>query len=104
MKKIEKDVKKMSRAFTTVKTQLQKLNEGDSNLYESEDEYEASHFQMANIIFCKSDFQFAQLDKEFKPRIANIFNQTDGRNVGININLGLREVILLDSQLTMDFF
>ena len=76
----------------------------ESDLYDSEDEDEASHFQIAEINFCKSDSQFAQLDEEFKPRITSLYNQTDGHNVGIKTKLYLREVILLDSQLTMDIF
>ena len=76
----------MSRAFTTVNTQLKNLKEADSKLYDSENEDEASNFQMAKINFGKSDFRFAQLDKKFEPRIENIFNQTDGRNVGIKSN------------------
>ena len=54
----------ISRAWTKVKTQLQRLKEDDSTLSESEDKDEASHFQMTNNDFGKSDFQFSQLDKE----------------------------------------
>jgi hypothetical protein len=43
--------------------------------------------------------QFVQVDKEFKPKIAKLFKQT-----GSTIKLDLREVILLDSQSTMDLF
>ena len=53
---------------------------------------------MAEINFGKSDFQFAQLDKEFEPRITSLFNQNDGRNVGIKTKLNLKGVILLDRQ------
>ena len=59
---------------------------------------------MAEISFGKSDFQFAHLDDKFKPRIVSIFNQTDRCNVSIKPKLGLREVILLDIQSTMDIF
>jgi hypothetical protein len=41
--------------------------------------------------------QFAQVNKQFKPRIAKLFKQT-----GSTIKFDLREVILLDSQSTMD--
>ena len=51
--KIAKDVKKISRGFTTVNTQLQHLKEADSDLSDSENEDEASHFQMAKINFGK---------------------------------------------------
>jgi hypothetical protein len=43
--------------------------------------------------------QFAQLDKKFEPIIAKLFKQ-----VGSSIKLDLKEVILLDSQSTMDLF
>ena len=48
----------MSKAFTTFNTQMKILEESDSNLSDYEDEYEASHFQIADIDFCKvtSDF------------------------------------------------
>ena len=59
---------------------------------------------MNEINFGKTDFQFTHLDKKFKPHIANIFNYTASRNVGIKINLDLREVILIDSQSKMDIF
>ena len=70
----------------------------------SEDEDEASHFQMVKINYVKSDFQFEHLDKKFEPRIASLFNQTAGCNISIKTKLDLREVILLDSQLAMDLF
>ena len=59
---------------------------------------------MAKINFGKSDFQFAQLDEEFEPRIPRFFNQTAGRNVSMINKFNLREVILLDKQSTMDLF
>jgi hypothetical protein len=43
--------------------------------------------------------QFAQLDKNFEPIIAKLFKQA-----GSSIKLDLKEVILLDSQSTMDLF
>jgi hypothetical protein len=43
--------------------------------------------------------QFAQVDKEFEPTIANLFKQA-----GSSVKIDLREVILLDSQSTMDLF
>ena len=49
----------MSMVFTLVNTQLQNLKEADSDLSDSEDEDEASHFQMDEIDFGKSDFQFS---------------------------------------------
>ena len=67
MKNLEKDVKKMSGEFTTVNTQLQNLKQDESDLSDSEDEYEASYFQMAEINFGQSDFHFAGLDKKINP-------------------------------------
>ena len=104
MKKLAKYIKKISRAFTMVSTQLQNLEEAEFDPYVSEDEDEASHFQMDEINFGKSDFQFAQLDEEIEPGIASIFNQTSGHNVRIKTKLYLREVILLEIQLTMNIF
>ena len=89
--KFTKDFKKMKKAFTP----LQHLQESESNL--SDDEYEdrASHFQIAG-----SRFQVTQLNQEFKPRIAKLFNQAQE----VNIKLNLKEIILLDSQSTIIFF
>jgi predicted transcriptional regulator len=92
VKKIKKDLKSINKAFTTVNTQLAQLIEADSDIYESEGE-EASHFQVDQAL------QFAQLNKKFEPRIAKLFKQA-----GSSIKLDLKEVILLDSQSTMDFF
>ena len=48
----------MSEAFTMVNIQLKKLKEDGSELSDSEDEDEdeASHFQIADIHFSKSNF------------------------------------------------
>jgi hypothetical protein len=43
--------------------------------------------------------QFAQVKKEFEPRISKLFKQA-----GSSVKIDLREVILLDSQSTMDLF
>jgi hypothetical protein len=93
VKKLQKDIKYMRKAFTTVNTQLKKLKEAESDISESEGEDEASHFQMDVAL------QFAQFEKEFEPRIAKLFKQA-----GSNIKLDLREIILLDGQSTMDLF
>jgi hypothetical protein len=42
---------------------------------------------------------FAQVDKEFEPTIANLL-----KKAGSSVKIYLREVILLDSQSTMDLF
>jgi hypothetical protein len=56
----------------------------------------------SNVIFFQEQFaalQFAQVDKEFEPTIANLFKQADS-----SVKIDLREVILLDNQCTMDIF
>jgi hypothetical protein len=69
LKKLKKYLKSIKKAFTTVITQLAQLKEADADISESEGE-EASHFQVDQAL------QFAQLDKKFKPRIANLFKQS----------------------------
>jgi hypothetical protein len=92
VKKQQKDIKSMKKAFTTVNTQLEKLKEAASDTSELEGEdHAASHFQMDVAL------QFAQVDKEFEPRIAKLLNKA-----GSKIKLDLREIIILDSQSTME--
>jgi hypothetical protein len=43
--------------------------------------------------------QFAQVEKEFEPRIAKLFKQA-----GLSVKIDIREIILLDSNYTMDIF
>jgi hypothetical protein len=93
VKKLQKDIKSMRKAFTTVNTQLEKLKEAESDISESEGEDYVSHFQMDAAL------QFAQVKKEFKPRIAKFFKQA-----GLSVKIDLREIILLDSQSTMNLF
>ena len=81
----------MKKAFTQLSKT--KIKEVDSELSDSESEDESQHFQ-----YDEGGFQFTQIDKEFKPRIAELFKQTHGTKV----KLDLREIILLDSQSTMD--
>jgi hypothetical protein len=66
------------------------LKEDTYDISESEGK-EASHFQVDQAL------QFAQLDKKFEPRITKLFKQE-----GPSIKLDIKEVILLDSQSTMD--
>ena len=61
VKNIAKDVKKTTKTFTTVNTQLQQLKEADSDMSDSQEEDEASHFHTADHNVSKSGFQFAQL-------------------------------------------
>jgi hypothetical protein len=63
----------------------------DSDLSESEEDKDQLYFQMDAAL------QFAQVDKEFEPFIANIFKQA----VSL-VKIDLREVILLDSQSTTE--
>jgi hypothetical protein len=93
VKKLQKDIKSMRKAFMSVNTQLEKLKEAESDIYESEGEDEASYFQM------NAALQFAQVEKEFEPRIAKLFKQA-----GLSVKIDLRKIILLDSQSAMDIF
>jgi hypothetical protein len=90
--KLKKDFKKMSKAFATVNAKLDSLKESKSDL---SDEEEASHFQHE-----EEAFQFAQLDADFEPRISSLFKQIHGDNIALD----LKEIMLLDSQSTMDLF
>jgi hypothetical protein len=92
IKKLKKDLNSIKKSFTTVNNQLAQLKEADSDISELEGE-EASYFQVDQAL------QFAQLDKKFEPRIAKLFKQAAS-----SIKLDLKEVILLDSQSTMDLF
>jgi hypothetical protein len=92
--KLKKDFSKMKKAFTMVNTQLSKLKEADSDISDLEEEEQASHFQVQDA------FQFSQTDQEFGKIIAKLFKQAHGSK----IKLDLKEVILLDSQSTVDLF
>jgi uncharacterized protein YodC (DUF2158 family) len=89
VKKLTKEMKSIKKAFT----QLQKTKEEDSDISDSDESEQASHFQFAD-----GGFQFTQVENEFEPQIAKLFKQTHGTK----IKLDLREIILLDSQSTMD--
>ena len=88
----------MTISFTTVNTKLQQLKEDDSDLSDSEEEDESSHFH----IYDNSGFQLSQLNEEFEPHISNIFNHSSAHNVGINTKIDLHEVIILDIKSTMN--
>jgi hypothetical protein len=92
VKKLKKDLNFIKKAFTTVNTQRAQLKETDSDISELEGE-EASHFQVDQAL------QFAQLDKKFEPIIAKLFKQAVS-----SIKFDLKEIILLDSQSTMNLF
>jgi hypothetical protein len=69
VKKLSKDIKSIKKAFT----QLQQMKEEDSDMSDSDTSEENSHFQ-----FASNGFQFAQIEREFEPRIAKLFKQTHG--------------------------
>jgi hypothetical protein len=77
-----------------VNTHLTLLSEADSDISYSEEDEEASHFQMDKAL------QFAQVYKGFDPKKMKLFK----KNHGSKMKLDLREVILLYSQSTMDLF
>jgi hypothetical protein len=77
--------------------QLKKAD--DTDLSDSDEDEEVSHFQVSN------QFQFAQVESNFEPQIAKLFKQSHGgQKLGTKVKLDLKEVILLDSQSTMDLF
>jgi len=97
VKQLTKEMKSIKKKFSTVNAQLKlkQVQEEDSDLSESEDEDGSSHFQVGDT----SSFQFAQLEDDFDPKIAKLFKQLHKNRPK---ELDLREVILLDSQSTMD--
>jgi hypothetical protein len=80
----------MKKAFT----QLQKVKEADSDISDSNASEGDSHFQCMH-----DDFQLTQVEQEFEPQIAKLFRQAWTKR---HVKLDLREIILLDSQSTMD--
>jgi hypothetical protein len=78
----------MKKAFA----QFKETNE-DSDISESDSSQGESHFQATG-----DGLQFTQVESEFEPRIAQLFEQAHGSNM----TLDLREIILLGSQSTMD--
>jgi hypothetical protein len=85
VKKLEKQFKSMKKAFT----QLQEMREDTSDILDSEasegDSQGDSHFQID-----VDGFQFVQVDKEFEPQIAKLFEQAwrNTKYVRNNVNLG----------------
>jgi Reverse transcriptase (RNA-dependent DNA polymerase) len=88
VKKLEKEVKSMKKAFAQLKESKE-----ESDISDSDSSEENSHFQFAN-----DGFQFTQVEHEFEPKIAQLFKQAHCSRM----KLDLREIILLDSQSTMD--
>jgi hypothetical protein len=104
LKKMSKDIKDMKKAFT----QLSQMKEEASNVSDSESE-EASHFQFASFHpkqgvkrrnSYKAGLQFTQVEDNFSPQVTELFKQSHGKKE----KLDLREIVLLDSQSTMDLF
>ena len=54
---------------------MQQIQESDSKISDDNDEYKASHFQIAG-----RGFQFTLLNQEFEPRIAKLFNKAQDVN------------------------
>jgi hypothetical protein len=92
--KLKKEIKKMLKVFKTVSAKLEQLKEAQSDLSGTDTEEEASHFQYDDA------FQFAPLESRFEPTISKLFKQSHVAT----ITLDLKQVILLDSQSTMDLF
>jgi hypothetical protein len=77
--KLKKEIKKMSKAFTTVSSKLEQLREADSDLSGSDAEEEASHFQYDDA------FQFAQLKSKFEPTISKLFKQSHATKISLDL-------------------
>ena len=77
------------------------MKENDFDLSYSDPE-EDSHSQYAKSNIGRHRFQFAQLDAEFEPGIAQLLKQSS--KIRDTNQIDLREIILLDSQSTMDMF
>jgi hypothetical protein len=107
-------MKKLEMAFTkSIKksfTQLQRMDESDSDISDSDESQGESHFQ-----FDEDGFQFTQVEHKFEPQIAKLFkrawttrkvrnNSKLSQAAGTQTKPDLREFILLDSQSTMDLF
>jgi hypothetical protein len=103
---ISKAQKKLKKSFATLSSKIQELEHEDSDLSESSDESgeHASHFQTSTV----DHFQMMQtsdapvhVQQDFEQRNIDILFKKDK---GPKIDLVLRNIILLDSQSTMDLF
>jgi hypothetical protein len=93
VKKLEREVKLMKKAFAQLKEAKEESDISDSEQSEGDEERE-SHF----LHHDSPSFQFGQVETELEPQIAELFQQ---KHVP-TIQLDLRQVILLDSQSTID--
>ena len=97
--KLQKQAKQLKKTFTTLTEKIDELENEDSDLSDSDSaQTKASHFQMG--------FQFTQrepvaLEQIFEKKNADIMFEKIG---GTTVQLNLQNVILLDSQSTMDLF
>ncbi len=91
---INKVQKKLKKSFATLSSKIQEM-ENESDISDSDDDDdEQSHFQTDDYAFHHAfhqDFEQRNIDVLFKKR-------------GPKLNLALRNIILLDSQSTMDLF
>ena len=101
IKKLTSKMKNMRKAFTTISTKLEKLSKADevSDLSGTSSMEESQHF-MLDTSFSNVGFQFAQIDAKFELQIMKLLQQAEP----CQIELNLREVILLDSQSTTNLF
>jgi hypothetical protein len=93
VKKLEREVKSIKKAFAQLKENKEESDISDSEQSGADEEGE-SHF----LCHDRHEFQFAQLEREFEPQIAELFQQ---KHV-LTVKLDLRQVVLLDSQSTID--
>jgi len=102
VKKLQKEIKSMKKKCTAANTQLQVLREEESDLSGSDGgELATSHFQ-------HGAFQFAQVEEIFEAPISKLFQQRHTKCIqqmqGTKAKLDLQEIMLLDSQSTVDLF
>jgi hypothetical protein len=95
---ISKAQKKLKKSFATLTSKIQELENEDSDISDSDDDdEEVSHFQTGTILM-QTDFAFHQ---GFEQRNIDVLFKKRGPKLN---NLALRNIILLDSQSTMDLF
>jgi len=92
----------MSKQLTTINAQLTNIQEAkESDLSDSDDEDGSQHFQTGSIVGRRA-VQFAQVETAaFEAPIERLFKQSRKLHPK---DLDLCEVILLDSQSTIDLF
>ena len=98
VKQLSKDVKKMSKKMDTMHAQISSVQE-ELDVSDLEEESGSQHVQFASF---QRELQFMQVTRaQFEPKIQRLFKQSaKDRPRGLN----LREVLLIDSQSTIDLF